>query len=168
MKHETKLNLGCGEDIKKGFINIDFRKLPGVDITHNLMAPLPYEPGTIDYIFAQDVLEHFPYTETEKIFGYWITALKIGGEILIQVPNLEKHIQMYINKVFDPRYNKPVDIYRMRHLLFGCQKYEGGTHYTTFNRESVYDLFSAFRLQILGVKEISRAIIGTAKKLSNI
>ena len=27
-----KLNLGCGKDIKKGFVNIDFKEIDGVDI----------------------------------------------------------------------------------------------------------------------------------------
>ncbi len=30
-----KLNLGCGKDIRKGYINLDLKKLPGVDIVHN-------------------------------------------------------------------------------------------------------------------------------------
>jgi hypothetical protein len=28
----VKLNLGCGPDIREGYINIDVRELPGVDV----------------------------------------------------------------------------------------------------------------------------------------
>ena len=30
-----KLNLGCGLDIKKGYINLDKSKLKGVDVAHD-------------------------------------------------------------------------------------------------------------------------------------
>lgn len=31
-----RLNLGCGRDIKKGWINLDILKLPGVDVVYDL------------------------------------------------------------------------------------------------------------------------------------
>jgi hypothetical protein len=31
-----KLNLGCGRDIKQGFVNLDYMPLPGVDVVADL------------------------------------------------------------------------------------------------------------------------------------
>lgn len=54
-----KLNLGCGDKIKRGFINIDSQKLKGVDIIHDLNKyPYPFQEGSIDYILCDNILEH--------------------------------------------------------------------------------------------------------------
>lgn len=39
----TKLNLGCGKDIKPDYINLDLRKVNGVDIMCSLNSfPYPF------------------------------------------------------------------------------------------------------------------------------
>ena len=54
-----KLNLGCGLDIRQGYINLDMHKLNGVDIVHDVNnLPLPFSENEFDYILCQDVLEH--------------------------------------------------------------------------------------------------------------
>jgi SAM-dependent methyltransferase len=54
-----KLNIGCGRDIKPGFVNIDIVKLPGVDKVVNLNKyPWPLKDNTFDYIFCAAVIEH--------------------------------------------------------------------------------------------------------------
>ena len=42
MSKPIKLHLGCGTDIRAGWVNLDCAKLPGVDIVHDLnVLPLP-------------------------------------------------------------------------------------------------------------------------------
>lgn len=54
-----KLNLGCGGDIRKGYVNLDQIKLPGVDKTHNLNKfPWPFKDNEFDEILAHQVIEH--------------------------------------------------------------------------------------------------------------
>lgn len=53
-----KLNLGCGKDIREGYINLDFKKAKGVDIVHNLNEyPYPFKENTFDEVFCDRVLE---------------------------------------------------------------------------------------------------------------
>jgi ubiquinone/menaquinone biosynthesis C-methylase UbiE len=55
----TKLNLGCGEDIRKGYLNVDFIKKPGVNIQLNLnKLPLPFEDNSFEEILLLNILEH--------------------------------------------------------------------------------------------------------------
>ena len=55
----TKLNIGCGKDIRKGFVNLDILKLPGVDVVWNLnKTPWPFKDNSFDYVTAVSTLEH--------------------------------------------------------------------------------------------------------------
>lgn len=45
------LNLGCGTDIRSGWVNLDSAELPGVDVVHDLdRLPLPFEEGRFSLI----------------------------------------------------------------------------------------------------------------------
>ena len=60
--HEIKLNIGCGRDIRQGFINIDSFPLPGVDIVFDLEScqknSLPFADNSVDFILMRHVIEH--------------------------------------------------------------------------------------------------------------
>ncbi len=54
-----KLNLGCGDDIKEGYVNVDFIKQPGIDIVHNINKfPWPFKSNTFNEIYASHIIEH--------------------------------------------------------------------------------------------------------------
>lgn len=54
-----KLNIRCGKDTKKGYVNLDISKLPGVDIIHDLEEyPWPFKKDEFDEILCDNVLEH--------------------------------------------------------------------------------------------------------------
>jgi SAM-dependent methyltransferase len=54
-----KLHLGCGNDYKKGYINIDASKDVNPDKVWNLeKTPLPFKDNSVDEVLAFHVLEH--------------------------------------------------------------------------------------------------------------
>lgn len=80
-----RLNLGCGSDIRAGWVNVDRSALPGVDVVHDLEnVPLPFPDGSFDYVLCQDVLEHLEYIPLLR--DVWrIMASK--GTLHIRVPH---------------------------------------------------------------------------------
>jgi len=76
-----KLHLGCGEDLKEGYINID-AQLP-CDLKHDFRNPLPYEDGSIDEIWASGVIQLFSKEEWKFIKKDWVRVLKKGGKMHI-------------------------------------------------------------------------------------
>ena len=82
-----KLNLGSGENIKSGFVNLDYKKYKGVDIVHDMTKfPYPFKDNTFNYIEAIDVLEHISHVYLVDIFNELYRILKEGGQLYIKSP----------------------------------------------------------------------------------
>lgn len=63
------------EEVKPD-VRCDIRKIPEAD-------------QTFDVVFSNNVLEHFDYEEVRAILQEWIRTLKVGGELRVEVPNVE-------------------------------------------------------------------------------
>lgn len=81
---EKKLHLGCGENIFSGYINLDLRKLPGVDIVHDINQPLPFPDNTFAEIVALNVLEHVK--DLQSVIREMYRVTEPGGIWKIEVP----------------------------------------------------------------------------------
>ncbi|NQY68139.1 MAG: methyltransferase domain-containing protein [Flavobacteriales bacterium] len=84
-----KLNLGCGEDYREGFVNIDFHDHINIDVQHNLNSfPYPFEDNEYDYIIASHILEHLelPFEVVKELHR----ILKPGGILHIKVPHFSR------------------------------------------------------------------------------
>jgi len=80
-----KLNLGCGKDHKKGWINLDAHKLPGVDIVHDLNKfPYPFKENEFDFVHASMILEHLE--DCIKVMEEIHRIMKNKGVLRIHVP----------------------------------------------------------------------------------
>jgi predicted SAM-dependent methyltransferase len=123
-----KLNLGCGSDIKQGFINIDIRELPGVNLVTNIEnLDKYYTPESVDEINAYDVLEHFSFNKTVGVLTNWISKLKVGGKIIVRVPDL--------TKIFSRFLENQLPFFEAQRLLFGGQDYPSNFHCAGFSQE---------------------------------
>jgi len=55
----VRLNLGCGEDIREAWVNVDHVKRPGVDLVLNLDTDnLPFREDEVSEVHASHVIEH--------------------------------------------------------------------------------------------------------------
>lgn len=58
----VRLNLGCGTDIREGWINVDFQEGDGVDVVADLELDgfdgLPFEANSVDEMLLSHVIEH--------------------------------------------------------------------------------------------------------------
>lgn len=94
-----RLNLGCGKDIRAGWINLDRADLPGVDIRHDLsLGALPFGDNEFDVVLARDVFEHLEYIPLLKEVH---RILKPGGRVEIQVPHFSS-----ANNFVDPTHRR--------------------------------------------------------------
>lgn len=85
MKKLNKLNVGCGKDIKKGYINLDSVRLPGVDMVYNLNKfPWPFENDFFEEVYCSHILEHLD--DIIKVMEELHRITKKEGIIRIKVP----------------------------------------------------------------------------------
>lgn len=135
---KKKLNLGCGKDIREGFINIDVRPLPGVDI----VADVRNINIKADYILARDIIEHFPQAETLGILTHWVSLLNSGGIIEIQCPDV-----LWAYEVSQKR-----GANWLIQLLYGGQDYPENFHKAGFTLDSMRKILEGLGLEILSAE----------------
>jgi UDP-glucose 4-epimerase len=90
-KKETPmiLDLGCGNAKVMGAVGVDQILLPGVDIVHDLLDfPYPLEDASVDEIYLNHVITHFPFVDIRKILSEAYRLLKPGHVLYIRVPHV--------------------------------------------------------------------------------
>lgn len=84
-----KLNFGCGQDIKPGYVNIDWDPLSKADVRHDLNAfPYPFPAGEFERIDAFHVMEHLdrPFEVMKEFHRILIP----GGILHVKVPHFSR------------------------------------------------------------------------------
>lgn len=61
-----KLDLGAGINKKEGFIGVDVRAFPGVDVVADLTKPWPWADESVDEVHCSHMIEHL--TAEQRIF----------------------------------------------------------------------------------------------------
>jgi predicted SAM-dependent methyltransferase len=86
----TRLNLACGPDYRKGWINIDNgSQYPGekIDIKADIIK-LKWENNTVDNILVIHYLMYLTPPELDRLLKRWYGWIKVGGEIQIETGNI--------------------------------------------------------------------------------
>lgn len=86
-----RLDIGCGANKQPGFIGMDVRPLPGVDIVHDVLKfPWPLPDECVLLAMASHLLEHIPpFQPDPKLIG--LIRLLLNNGIIQQ-----EHVWRYI------------------------------------------------------------------------
>jgi len=86
---EKKLNIGCGEFKKDGYINVDYYSVSEPDVKHDLNKfPYPFKDNEFELIEAEHILEHLddPFRVMKELHR----ISKNNGLIIIKVPHFSR------------------------------------------------------------------------------
>lgn len=121
-----KLNIGCGRDIKKDYINLDIIKLPWIDVVADIEKPLPFRDNLFDEIYAEDVLEHI--INFNGLLSELHRISKSNGLIVIIVPHLS-----FFASYTDPTHKR----------FFGYHSFD------YFTQDGDYNFYTTLRFEII-------------------
>ena len=100
MSKEIKLNLGCGDNYKPGYINIDKYNESIADKICDI-ENLPFKSNSIDLIEADQLIEHFDYVQSKYVLSEWFRILKPEGALILETPDLEMTYKKFISENID-------------------------------------------------------------------
>jgi len=84
-----KLNLGSGEFLKEGFVNVDYYSVSKPDVEHDLSKfPYPFADNEFDHVESDHCLEHLPspFNVMKEIHR----ISKNGATVIIRVPHFSR------------------------------------------------------------------------------
>jgi SAM-dependent methyltransferase len=128
----VKLNLGCGDKILPGYVNVDVapaRAGRKPDVICDLHRLEPFQDASADEVLAVHVVEHFWRWEVVGVLREWARVLKPGAPMIIECPNLQSACEQFLRDpdgagpgaegqrtmwVFygDPRWQDPLMVHR--------------------------------------------------------
>jgi predicted SAM-dependent methyltransferase len=99
-----KVHLGCGPDVRPGWLNIDLRARNCASpasqvlfINHDLRQGLPLRNGSCALIYSSHFLEHLDEATGENLLRDCFNALQSGGILRTVLPDMCKIFQAYLS-----------------------------------------------------------------------
>lgn len=142
------LNIGCGLNKTKNFLNLDFynktlifNKKMDPEVQHDLRYPLPFSNNRFDGIFSEHTLEHLYPDEAFNLLIEIHRCLKSGGILRVSLPNSERLFREYFDNSFDKSDFRT--------------KGESVNRIYAWGHRSHYDAeFLIYLLEVIGFKEV--------------
>ncbi|MDA8514746.1 hypothetical protein [Citrobacter sp. Igbk 14] len=129
-----RINVGCGHVQPEGYINVDARQLPGIDVICDA-GNLFFDDQSLDEIYSAHLIEHFTEVELSRvILPNWLSKLKKGGVLRIVTPDANSMINDYVQGI--------MSFEDLRKVTYGAQDYEGDFHYNMFSVDYLIDILS--------------------------
>jgi predicted SAM-dependent methyltransferase len=82
-----RLHIGSGLAHLEGWLNVDLRDLPGVDLIMDITETFPFDG--VDTIYAEHFIEHLTIDHALRFLENAWLALKPGGRLRLSTPNLD-------------------------------------------------------------------------------
>lgn len=149
MNNILRLNLGCGPDIKEGYVNIDTCPIDDRVVKMDI-RDLNYSQGSVDEIYAKDILEHLSLDDAKKSIKNWSFICKSGGQLFIQTICWDSIIQAYYANVWD--------IETVNYMLFSGRNWVDGKsrnedfHKSAYSAKLLSSILNENNFQINDIK----------------
>lgn len=116
-----KLHLGCGEKRMDGYINVDMRKTPAVDLLLDV-SRLPFPDNSASRVETYHLIEHMPRNQALSALREWLRVLEPGGKLVIECPDFDSAAREYL-----------AGNAQRLDSIYGLQRFPGDTHFFGYN-----------------------------------
>jgi hypothetical protein len=167
-----RLNVGCGDDYRDGFVNIDGSEiLKKVD----LIVKIPdekisshFEESSVRYILCKDFLEHHYHFQAVNILEDFYKVMEIGGELEIRIPDahyiivnpcfsVERKLTLLFGGQDVPQGNAEMDESRKAHPCYFCHKYG-------WTKTRIRNELESIGMKVISIKRIGSNLVARASK----
>jgi hypothetical protein len=108
VRWQTRVELGCGKVKRPGFVGLDWDPDSDADIVADVRDPLPWADGEVDYIVADNLMEHIGAPFGRVMNECW-RVLRPGGRMQVIVPRAPhpaafqdpEHVRFFTPETFD-------------------------------------------------------------------
>lgn len=108
-KRDLKVHLGCGADVRAGWVNVDSFTLPvltgdvlkdpdTVAIQYDLRQPMPLAPESCTYVYSSHFFEHLHGEDGYRLMQDCYQFLEPNGVFRIVLPDLKAGFRAYVEK----------------------------------------------------------------------
>jgi predicted SAM-dependent methyltransferase len=123
----VRLHIGCGDRFIPGFVHVDIRRLPHVDVVTPLEQLGMFDDDSVTLVYASHVLEHFSRTAIPAVLAEWRRVLRPGGVLRLAVPDFEALISVYrktgeLDSVLGPLVGRQDHPYNFHYMVFDRKK----------------------------------------------
>jgi len=151
-RRDLKLHLGCGPELKPGWINVDlYGNAPadsaeGIFVKYDLRSGvLPLADGCCDFIYSSHFFEHLEYPQGLALMRDCYRVLRKGGTFRAALPNFRGMFREYLagnDQYFDLYsildvlpYLEPGTETLVDHVNYGV--YQSGEHKCIYDEEKL-------------------------------
>jgi predicted SAM-dependent methyltransferase len=144
-RSDLKLNLGCGSNVKPGWLNIDLS--PPADLQLDLRESLPFPDSSVCMIYSEHFVEHLTLEDARRLMRDSLRVLKPGGLFSVGVPDAELPLTAYVMRDDEffrsarDRGHPPSYTTRMHHVNYVFR--QGNEHKYAYDLETLTDALSA-------------------------
>jgi hypothetical protein len=161
----AKLNVGCGNKSREGYLGCDLRPLPTVDLACRAWE-VPDYCANLEEIYSRHMLEHLTLCEADFTLYQWFRALAVGGRVHIIVPYFPFHVDQFLRAAWSEEElaDRQSDARASLGSIFGWQRgcdptagnYRG--NYWDVHKMGFDERLMAFLLRRAGFEEIELAV----------
>ncbi|QQP98614.1 DUF4214 domain-containing protein [Lysobacter enzymogenes] len=141
------LNLGCGMDVREGWVNVDLHDFHHPDIVADITNLKPLADNYAGYALAQDILEHVPRDCCSTALREWNRVLKPDGLLEVRVPDVIALARL----LQEPDRQTPEAQDTLLQCMFGTQRYNGDFHYNGFTELSLTHALNDAGFEVLRI-----------------
>lgn len=101
----VRLHLGCGRDLRSGWINVDTSDEVGADLVADVTNLAAIGDGSVDVIEANHLFEHLTRDQALAALAEWRRVLRSDGELYLELPDLSACIRILGKHTDDQGYD---------------------------------------------------------------
>ena len=96
---DLRLNVGCGRNIKPGWINIDLET--DAEFHLDVRRDLPFADASASIIYSEHFFEHLEFSDAQKFLREALRVLRPGGVFSVVVPDASSVLKAYVNSDYE-------------------------------------------------------------------